>query len=75
MPALGGLVSIHRLGIAVPGRSAHPRARRSLAIGAVRQDTKLVAIKGGKLRDLCEQDHDLGYRMSIGLIDDSVERI
>ena len=41
---------------------------RSTAIGTVRQATKLVAIKGDKLRDLCEKDHDLGYRMSIGLI-------
>ncbi len=41
---------------------------RSTAIGAVRHDTTLVAIKGDKLRDLCEKDRDLGYRMSIGLI-------
>ena len=41
---------------------------RSTAIGTVRQDAKLVAINGEKLRDLCEKDHDLGYRMSIGLI-------
>ena len=33
---------------------------RSTAIGTARQATKLVAIKGEKLRDLCEKDHDLG---------------
>jgi CRP-like cAMP-binding protein len=40
---------------------------RSTAIGTARQDTKLVAIQGDKLRQLCEQDHDLGYRLAIGL--------
>ena len=41
---------------------------RSTAIGTARQATKLVAINGDKLRGLCEKDHDLGHRMSIGLI-------
>lgn len=41
---------------------------RSTAIGTARKDSKLVAIPGGKLRELCEQDHDLGYRMLIGLV-------
>jgi CRP-like cAMP-binding protein len=38
---------------------------RSTAVAIARNDTKLVAIDGEKLRDLCESDHDLGYRMLI----------
>lgn len=41
---------------------------RSTAIGTARQAAKLVAINGDKLRELCEKDRDLGYRMSSGLI-------
>lgn len=41
---------------------------RSTAIGTARKESKLVAIAGGKLRELCEQDHELGYRMLIGLV-------
>jgi CRP-like cAMP-binding protein len=40
---------------------------KSTATGTAKSDTKLIAIDGGKLRDLCEQDHDLGYRMLICL--------
>jgi CRP/FNR family cyclic AMP-dependent transcriptional regulator len=40
---------------------------RSTATGSVKKDTKLIAIDGTKLRDLCEQDHDLGYRMLLSL--------
>jgi CRP-like cAMP-binding protein len=40
---------------------------KSTAIGTTRQDTELVAIDGKGLRDLCEKDHGLGYRMLISL--------
>ncbi|MFV1967108.1 MAG: hypothetical protein ACC628_16900, partial [Pirellulaceae bacterium] len=40
---------------------------KSTALGTVRSETKLIAIDGAKLRDLCESDHDLGYRMLICL--------
>lgn len=40
---------------------------RSTATGSVKKDSKLIAIDGIKLRELCEQDHGLGYRMLISL--------
>jgi CRP-like cAMP-binding protein len=40
---------------------------RSTALGTTRQDVRLIAISGPKLRELCEQDHDLGYRMLLSL--------
>jgi CRP-like cAMP-binding protein len=40
---------------------------RSTAIGITRRETALVAIDAEKLRALCEEDHDLGYRMLISL--------
>jgi CRP-like cAMP-binding protein len=40
---------------------------KSTAVGTANSDTKLIAIAGAKLRDLCETDHDLGYRMLICL--------
>ena len=40
---------------------------RSTATGSVKKDTTLIAIAGAKLRDLCQQDHDLGYRMLLSL--------
>ncbi len=39
----------------------------STATGTVKKDTKLIAIDGAKLRELCEQDHDLGYRILLSL--------
>jgi CRP-like cAMP-binding protein len=53
----------------VPGElvmwSALVEPYRSTAVGIARNDTKLVKIDGQKLRELCESDHDLGYRMLI----------
>ncbi len=40
---------------------------RSTATGNVKKDTKLITLDGVKLRDLCQQDHDLGYRMLLSL--------
>ena len=40
---------------------------RSTATGSVRKDTKLIAIDGARLRELCEQDNGLGFRMLITL--------
>jgi CRP/FNR family transcriptional regulator, cyclic AMP receptor protein len=40
---------------------------RSTAIGTTRKATALVAIDAKMLRTLCEQDHDLGYRMHLSL--------
>jgi CRP-like cAMP-binding protein len=37
------------------------------AVGTVRKDAKLIAINGPKLRDLCENNLDLGYRMLISV--------
>ena len=36
---------------------------RSTESGKLRKDSRLVAIDGKKLRELCEQDHSLGFRM------------
>jgi CRP-like cAMP-binding protein len=41
---------------------------RSTALGTTRQDTKLVAIDAKQLREYCEQDHDLGYRMLLSVL-------
>lgn len=53
----------------VPGElimwSALVEPYRSTAVAVARNDTTMVAIDGEKLRDLCESDHDLGYRMLI----------
>jgi CRP-like cAMP-binding protein len=55
----------------VPGElimwSALVEPFRSTAVGTTRQDSKMIAIAGDKLRELCEQNHDLGYRMLISL--------
>lgn len=40
---------------------------RSTATGSIKKDTKLITLDGTKLRDLCEQDHGLGYRMLLCL--------
>jgi CRP-like cAMP-binding protein len=40
---------------------------KSTATGTATSETKLIVINGVKLRELCEQDHDLGYRMLICL--------
>jgi CRP/FNR family cyclic AMP-dependent transcriptional regulator len=40
---------------------------RSTATGSVKKDSKLIAVNGAKLRELCEQDQDLGYRLLICL--------
>ena len=40
---------------------------RATATGVAKKDTKLIAINGTKLLGLCEQDHDLGYRMLLSL--------
>jgi CRP-like cAMP-binding protein len=40
---------------------------KSTATGTANSETKLIAMDGKKLRDLCEKDHDLGYRMLICL--------
>jgi CRP-like cAMP-binding protein len=40
---------------------------RSTATGTAKKDTKLITIDGAKLRELCEQDHDLGYRILLSL--------
>ncbi len=37
------------------------------ATGTLRKDTKLIAIGGQKLRELCEANKDLGYRMLISV--------
>ena len=39
----------------------------STAIGTTRRETTLVAIDAEKLRALCEEDHELGYRMFTSL--------
>jgi CRP/FNR family cyclic AMP-dependent transcriptional regulator len=39
----------------------------STAIGTARRETTLVAIDAEKLRALCEEDHDLGYRVFASL--------
>jgi CRP-like cAMP-binding protein len=41
---------------------------RSTAVGTTRKDTKLVAISAEKLRQLCERDYNLGYRMVLSLV-------
>jgi CRP-like cAMP-binding protein len=55
----------------VPGElimwSALVEPFRSTAVGTLRQDSKMIAISGDKLRELCEKRHDLGYRMLISL--------
>lgn len=38
---------------------------RSTATGTTRKETKLIAIQADKLRELCEKEHDLGYRLLI----------
>jgi CRP-like cAMP-binding protein len=40
---------------------------KSTAVGTVRKDTKVISLDAAKLRELCETDHDLGYRMLICL--------
>ena len=53
----------------VPGElimwSALVEPYRSTAVAVARNDTTMVAIDGEKLRELCESDHDLGYRLLI----------
>jgi CRP-like cAMP-binding protein len=55
----------------VPGElimwSALVEPYRSTAVGTTRQDSKLIAIGADQLRELCEKNHDLGYRMLISL--------
>ena len=40
---------------------------RSTAVSTTRQETEAITIDGEKLRSLCEEDHELGYRMLISL--------
>jgi CRP-like cAMP-binding protein len=40
---------------------------KATATGICKTDVKLISIDGKKLKDLCEQNHDLGYRMLICL--------
>jgi CRP-like cAMP-binding protein len=42
---------------------------KSTATGTVRKerDAKLLSVDGNKLRQLCETNHDLGYRMLISI--------
>ena len=37
----------------------------STAVGTARTDSKLILIGADQLRDLCESNHDLGFRMLI----------
>jgi len=40
---------------------------RCTATGVTRKACKLISINGAKLRELCEKNHDLGYRMLISI--------
>jgi CRP/FNR family transcriptional regulator, cyclic AMP receptor protein len=40
---------------------------RCTATGTVRKDARLIAVNGQKLRQLCETDRDLGYRMLVSV--------
>lgn len=40
---------------------------RCTASGTMRQDCKLLAIQGAKLRELMETNHDLGYRLLLSV--------
>ena len=40
---------------------------RSTATGKVKKDCRLITINGAKLRELCQQNVDLGYRMLISI--------
>lgn len=40
---------------------------RCITTGTARTPCKLISINGQKLRTLCEQNHDLGYRMLISV--------
>ena len=40
---------------------------RCTATGVTRKPCKLISINGPKLRELCEKNHDLGYRMLISI--------
>ena len=40
---------------------------RCTASGVTRKASKLISINGPKLRELCEKNHDLGYRMLISV--------
>jgi CRP/FNR family transcriptional regulator, cyclic AMP receptor protein len=40
---------------------------RCTATGTVRKDARLIAVDGQKLRQLCETDRDLGYRMLVSV--------
>ena len=40
---------------------------RCTATGSTRKASKLISINGPKLRELCEKNHDLGYRMLISI--------
>ena len=43
------------------------KPHRCTATGVTRKPCKLISISGPKLRDLCQKDHDLGYRMLISV--------
>ena len=45
--------------------SALVKPHRSTAVATAHHDAKLIAIDGDGLRELCEQDHGLGYRMQL----------
>jgi CRP-like cAMP-binding protein len=45
------------------GWSALVEPYKSTATGTVKKDLKGISIDGLKLRELCEAQHDLGYRM------------
>jgi CRP-like cAMP-binding protein len=47
------------------GWSALIEPYKYTAIGTAKRDTKLVAINAPKLRNLCDKDPQLGYRLSI----------
>jgi len=40
---------------------------RCISTGVARKPCKLISINGRKLRELCEQNSDLGYRMMISI--------
>ena len=56
---------------AVPGDmigwSALVEPYRLTAAGKVRKNARLIAINGPKLRDLCEANKDLGYRLMVSI--------
>jgi CRP-like cAMP-binding protein len=47
--------------------SALVQPHKATAVATARRDTRLIAIDGPALRELCEQDHDLGYRLLLCL--------